>query len=937
MAAAQIIPVKVGVVIDMNDYGEMILTCISMALSEFYATHDHYRTRLVLTNRDSKGDVVGASAAGLDLLKNVQVQAIIGPEYSTQANFLISLGHKAQVPIITFSATSPSLSSLRSPYFVRATLKDSSQVKTIGAIVKTFGWQEVVLIYEDNDFGEGVVPFLTDAFENVSARVTHRSVISPQATDDQIRAELYNLMTMQTRVFVVHMVSRLASRLFTLAKGRGMMSREYAWIVTDGITNELSLMDRSVVESMLGVIGVKPHVPKTEELDDFAARYKQRFSTRSFGPGPDIFVLWAYDATIALAMAAESAILASPTYRTANISGNSTDLEAFGVSESGPGLIRALSTTTFKGLAGDFRLIDGELQAPPFEIINMVGPGYRVIGYWTEKSGLIKDLNVTGGKPVSGSKLGSIIWPGDGSSAPKGWVIPTYGKKLRVGVPVKDGFTEFMRVTWNSDNSTRVEGYCIDVFEAVMGALPFGVQYEYIPFATTDRHMAGNYNDLTNQVFLGNFDAVAGDVTIVANRSEYVDFTLPYTASAVAMVVPYEDDKSKNAMVFTKPLTWQLWVTTLFSFIFIGSLVWIIEHERNTDFQGTSWYQVGTMFLFAFSTVVFAHKEKVRSNLSKTVLVVWFMVVLVITQSYTANLASMLTVQKLQPKVTDVNVLVKSKDYVGYTEGSFVFGVLKDWGFDESRLIKFNSMGQLDELLSKGSGNGGISAGFHETPYLKLFLSKYCLNYTMIDSLHKADGFGFVFPKGSPLAPHVSRAILKVTESPKMSEIEKKWLSHDKSCPDPDALRLPKSLGIESFWVLFAVIGGVGLLMLLFYVGRFLYRNWNNEVNNPEIELNNQAINRENEVDNQVIELNDLAINRENEVDNREIELVDQAIDWDNELANMMRIVDLVRTRLLQNNNQAIIPDPNINQAIIPNPNINQAIIPDPNINANGQ
>ncbi|KAI3473030.1 hypothetical protein Pfo_030113 [Paulownia fortunei] len=854
MAAAQIIPIRVGVVLDMDDYGEMALTCISMALSEFYATHDHYKTRLVLTNRDSKGDVVGAAAAALDLLKNVEVQAIIGPMFSVQANFLIALGHKAQVPIITFTATSPSLSSIRSPYFIRATLNDSSQVDAIGAIVKAFGWREVVPIYEDNEFGEGIIPFLTDALEQVNARVPYRSVISPLATDDQIVAELYKLMTMQTRVFV-----------------------EYAWIVTDGITNELDSMDHFVIESMLGVIGVKPYVPKTRELDDFAIRYKKRVlknNPKSLTPDLDIYGLWAYDSAIALAMAAEKPSLRNPRYREANISRNSTDLETFGVSDTGPKLIQALSTTTFKGLAGDFQLVNGQLQAPPFQIVNMV------------ENGIVKELNFTSANSntysTSKSNLGSTIWPGDASSPPKGWVIPTNGKKLRVAVPVKFGFTEFVRVTWNSDNSTKVEGYCIDVFEAVMAALPYGVPYEYIPFATPDRDMAGNYNDLAYQVYLGNYDAVAGDVTIVANRSEYVDFTLPYTESGVSMVVPIQDDKSKNAWVFVKPLTWELWLTTFCSFVFIGFLIWILEHPRNRDFKGTFWYQVGTIFLFAFSTVVFAHKEKVRSNLSKCVLVIWFLVVLILTQSYTASLASMLTVQKLQPTVTDVNVLIKNKEYVGYMKGSFVYGFLKKMKFDETRLRQYDSPEQLDELLSKGSANGGISAAFHEIPYIKLFLGKYCSKYTMVEPIYNADGFGFVFPIGSPLVPDVSRAILNVTEGQKMVEIESKWLGDENKCPDPNTLSSPKSLGLASFWALFAAVGLFGVLAFIIYVIRFLREN-RSIIEDPGPQSTMWT-----KIENLVQRFHNN----------------NQRINWENEVANLMRLVELLKG--LHNNDQMI-------------------------------
>ncbi|KAL7159599.1 hypothetical protein ABFS83_01G038800 [Erythranthe nasuta] len=761
-STAQIISVRVGVVLDMDGYGNMSFNCISMALSDFYDTHGNYKTKLVLTSRDSREGVIGAAAAALDLLKNVQVQAIIGPMYSGQANFLISLGQKAQVPIITFAATSPSLSSLRTPYFVQATLKDSSQVGPIVAIIQAFGWREVVHIYEDSEFGEGILPFLTDELEKVNVRITYRSIFPPLATDDQIAAELYKLMTMQTRVFVVHMLTSLASRLFTKAKQIGMMSKDYAWIMTDSITNDLHLTNSSVIDSMLGVIGVQPYVPQTKELDDFRIRYKKRFmESNPKALDVDIYGLWAYDSATALAMAAEKAILGNTTYRAANVSRNSTDLEAIGVSISGPELIQALSSITFTGLAGNFLLVNGELQAPPYQIVNIDGPRASGIGYWTKESGIVKELNFISADKntysTSKSNLGSTIWPGDQSSPPKGWVVPTNGKKLRVGVP--NGFSAFVRVTWNSDNSTKVEGYCIDVFTAVMAALPYGVPYEYISFGTPDHKKAGDYNDLTYQVYLGNYDAVAGDVTIVGNRSQYVDFTLPYTESGISMIVPIRDE------------------------------------------------------------------ERVVSNLARFVLIVWFLVVLILTQSYTASLTSMLTVQKLQPTVTDITVLIKNKDYVGYSDTSFVFGFLKKH-FDESQLRPFYSDEHLDELLTKGSGNGGIAAAFQEIPYIKLFLGKYSSNYMMAGPTYKADGFGFVFPLGSPLGPDVSRAILNVTDGQTMEEIERKWFGDKTDNPECNTLRPHKNLGLGSFWGLFLIAGIVGVAALIFYVITFLSENW---------------------------------------------------------------------------------------------------------------
>jgi hypothetical protein len=52
--------------------------------------------------------------------------------------------------------------------------------------------------------------------------------------------------------------------------------------------------------------------------------------------------------------------------------------------------------------------------------------------------------------------------------------------------------------------------------------------------------------------------------------------------------------------------------------------------------------------------------------------VVWCFAVLVLVQSYTANLSSMLTAKRLRPFETDLNQLVQRGEYIGYQEGTFV-------------------------------------------------------------------------------------------------------------------------------------------------------------------------------------------------------------------------------------------------------------------------
>lgn len=91
---------------------------------------------------------------------------------------------------------------------------------------------------------------------------------------------------------------------------------------------------------------------------------------------------------------------------------------------------------------------------------------------------------------------------------------------------------------------------------------------------------------------LQHYDAMVGDTTIIANRSEYIDFTLPYTESGVQMIVPMKDSRSKSFWLFLKPLTSDLWLAILTLFVFTGFVVWLIEHRvENSELRADSYAQ----------------------------------------------------------------------------------------------------------------------------------------------------------------------------------------------------------------------------------------------------------------------------------------------------------------------------------------------------------
>nr|GLL23300.1 glutamate receptor 2.1-like isoform X3 [Ipomoea trifida] len=829
---ASAVKVDVGVILDWDTIsGKMRNACVSLSLSDFYANRNH-TTQIVPHFRDSKSDDVEAASAAIDLLKNAEVQAILGPQASTEADFITDIGMKVKVPIIS-SATSPALSPTQNPYFVRVAYCSCWQAKAIAAIVKAFGWRDVVFIYENSNFGSGILPHLTDAMMEISVSVPDRSVLSPSADDDQIMVELFKLKTKQTRVFIVHLRHTFASKFFKKVKEAGMMSSGYVWIITDTFTSLLVSMDPSVFGSLQGVIGVKPYVPSSPELDSFTRRWKSK-TFRQQHPDMDgvelnVLGLWAYDSVTALATALEKVSTSGLKFNRRINREDSTDLDAIGTSEFGPLLLESIQNIKLRGLSGDFHLVDGELQPSAFQIVNVEGRE-KGIGFWTERYGISKNPNPDDTTVYSANKgdLGEIMWPGYSSAIPIGWEIPTGEKKIRVGIPFKAGFEQFVKVTIDNQTNTvkEVTGFCIEVFEKVMGSksMPHFIPFEYIPCKVSPGGNISNYNDLVDEVFKGRIDAVVGDVTILSNRSERVDFTLPFTESGVTLVVPVKQDGC--SWVFLKPLEKKLWMMIAVFFVLIGIVVWVFEHPVNPDFKGSSQKQLGMILWIPLSSLIFPDKKKVRSNLSRFVIIVWMLMVLILIASYTASFASLLTVQQLQPTVTDVKDLIKNGKYVGCQNSSFVAGKLKNV-FGTNKIRFYSTPEEYDEALSKGSENGGVDAVMDELPYLRLLLRKYRQKYTTVGPTYHTAGFGFAFPKGSPLVPDVSRAILHVTESDDMMKTVEKWFGDEtyRSQLQDISLNDPESLPLNRFKELFIIAAVLILSALIIFFISFIHEN----------------------------------------------------------------------------------------------------------------
>lgn len=159
---------------------------------------------------------------------------------------------------------------------------------------------------------------------------------------------------------------------------------------------------------------------------------------------------------------------------------------------------------------------------------------------------------------------------------------------------------------------------------------------------------------------------------------------------------------------------------------------------------------------------------------ARLLVITWYFIVLVLTQSYTASLASLLTTRQLDPTITSMRSLIEKGAKVGYTRTSFIFGKLTEAGFAGSSLIPFDTAEDCDELMRKGPENGGVSAAFMEVPYTRLFLGQYCKAYQVVEEPFSVDGFGFV--SLSPVTTSVALSKLNAPIFGRFFQLDHLWL-----------------------------------------------------------------------------------------------------------------------------------------------------------------
>lgn len=383
---------------------------------------------------------------------------------------------------------------------------------------------------------------------------------------------------------------------------------------------------------------------------------------------------------------------------------------------------------------------------------------------------------------------------------------------IRIGVPWKRYYTEYVSA---GKNGTKPTGFCVEVFDKAIQPLNCSVQY--ITFGD-GVNQPPSYDELIQLIVDKKIDAVVGDMTITANRSQKVEFTQPFLDSSLVTVVRLKDESFvHSALSFMKPFSTQLWLLIAGFFACGGLAVYLLERRNNppSGVEPDS-SRFGKILMYSFS-IWFPNQEDARSAMGRTVVVACLAVTGILYSCYTANLSAILTAPRLEPTLTDINSVVASNVRIGYWNDSFIGDFLRrDLRIPEHRLIPLYIKSDYYNDLSSRR----VDSVIDERPYMQSLVGNYCRELTIAGQPFTTLNWGFAFhPIYQQIATNISSRILQLMESGELYKIQHQWMPYYESYCN-QTMSDSSQLQVQQFWGLFAISGLVTVIVLMLNVWR---------------------------------------------------------------------------------------------------------------------
>ncbi|XP_053972088.1 ionotropic receptor 25a [Hylaeus volcanicus] len=220
------------------------------------------------------------------------------------------------------------------------------------------------------------------------------------------------------------------------------------------------------------------------------------------------------------------------------------------------------------------------------------------------------------------------------------------------------------------------DGYCIDFIKKLSEEM----QFDYDIVVPEDREFGkkmanGQWNGLIGDLSKGETDIVVAALTMTSEREEVIDFVAPYFEQSGILIVIRKPVRKPSLFKFMTVLKVEVWLSIVGALTLTGIMIWILDKyspysaKNNKRLYPYPCRDFTLKESFWFALTSFTPQgggEAPKALSSRTLVAAYWLFVVLMLATFTANLAAFLTVERMQTPVQSLEQLAR-QSRINYT------------------------------------------------------------------------------------------------------------------------------------------------------------------------------------------------------------------------------------------------------------------------------
>uniref|UniRef100_I3NG40 Glutamate receptor ionotropic, NMDA 2A n=1 Tax=Ictidomys tridecemlineatus TaxID=43179 RepID=I3NG40_ICTTR len=362
---------------------------------------------------------------------------------------------------------------------------------------------------------------------------------------------------------------------------------------------------------------------------------------------------------------------------------------------------------------------------------------------------------------------------------------------------------KFVKINNSTNEGMNVKkcckGFCIDILKKLSRTVKFTYDLYLVTNGKHGKKVNNVWNGMIGEVVYQRAVMAVGSLTINEERSEVVDFSVPFVETGISVMVS-RSNGTVSPSAFLAPHG---------PSFTIGKAIWLL------------WGLV-----FNNSVPV----QNPKGTTSKIMVSVWAFFAVIFLASYTANLAAFMIQEEFVDQVTGLSdkKFQRPHDYSPpfrfgtVPNGSTERNIRNNYPYMHQYMTKFNQKGVEDALVSLKTGK--LDAFIYDAAVLnyKAGRDEGCKLVTIGSGyIFATTGYGIALQKGSPWKRQIDLALLQFVGDGEMEELETLWLTG--ICHNEKNEVMSSQLDIDNMAGVFYMLAAAMALSLITFIWEHLF------------------------------------------------------------------------------------------------------------------